>query len=92
MVDLKVFFITSRGIRQGDPILLFFFIILAEVLGRSISRKRALESWKGILIANGIEVSTHSQFTNDTCLFGEALMAEAKVMKQVLDDYNMALG
>ncbi|XP_059066517.1 uncharacterized protein LOC131053069 [Cryptomeria japonica] len=48
--------------------------------------------WKGIEIARGVEMTTHSQFADDTCLFGMASMQEETIMKQVLDRYSWATG
>ncbi|XP_059073459.1 uncharacterized protein LOC131874211 [Cryptomeria japonica] len=86
------FFSTSRGIRQGDPISPFLFILMAKVLGRLIAGKRDQGLWKGIEIAQGVVPTTHSQFANDTCLFEVASMCEASVMKKVLDRYLGATG
>ncbi|XP_057862593.2 uncharacterized protein LOC131070920 [Cryptomeria japonica] len=86
------FFSTSRGIQQGDPISPFLFILLAEVLGRSIAHKRAQRLWKGIEIAQGVDSTTHSQFADDTCLFGVASMHKASVIKKVLDKFSWATG
>ncbi|XP_057836467.1 uncharacterized protein LOC131046699 [Cryptomeria japonica] len=86
------FFSTSRGIRQGNPISPFLFILLAKVLGWLIARKRAQGMCKGIEISRAVESTTHSQFANDTCLFGVASMHEASVMKNVLDIFSWATG
>ncbi|XP_059066640.1 uncharacterized protein LOC131857883 [Cryptomeria japonica] len=40
------FFPSSRGIRQGDSISPFLFILMVEVLGCSIARKRSQGLWK----------------------------------------------
>lgn len=84
------FFPTSQGIRKGDPISPFLFILMVEVLGQSISRNIFWGMWKGIEIARGVDSTTHSQFADDTCLFGVASMHEATVMKKVLDTYSWA--
>lgn len=86
------FFSTSRGIRQGDPISSFLFILLAEVLGRSIAHKRAQGMWKGIEIDRGVDSTTHSQFADNPCLFGVASRHEASVMKKVLNRFSWATG
>ncbi|XP_057840916.1 uncharacterized protein LOC131050447 [Cryptomeria japonica] len=65
---------------------------MAEVLGRSIARKRDQGLWKGIEIAQGVDSTTHSQFVDDTCLFGVASMHEASVIKKVLDRFTWATG
>ncbi len=46
----------DKGLRQGDPISLFLFIIMAEALGRLVSRKKREGRWKGIRVAVGIDL------------------------------------
>lgn len=53
------FFSTMRGLRQGDPISTFLFVIMAEVLGRGISTLRGEGKWLGVLVANGVDTVTH---------------------------------
>lgn len=70
----------------------FLFIIMAKDLGRSISALQMEDRWKGIKVANGIKNSTHLQFADNTILFGEANIREAKIIKICLDDYYKASG
>lgn len=82
------FFDSNKGIRQGDPISPFLFIILVEVLGRLISKKQSNGHWKGIKIVEGIDPISYLQFVDDTFLMGEVDFREARVMKETLDAYG----
>lgn len=86
------FFEQEKGIRQGDPLSPFLFIIMAEVLGRLIQRQRELGQWKGIKITETVEPLTHLQFVDDTFLAGVASIEEANVMKETIELYGRISG
>ena len=62
----------EKGIRLGNPLSPFLFIILVEVLGRLIIIKRNRGLWKGVKVARGVEVVSYLQFVDDTFLTWEA--------------------
>lgn len=86
------FFESTKGIRQGDPLSPFLFIIMAKVLGHFISKKWEVGAWKGVQIAAGVNPITHLQFADDTFLAGDASAREGRVMKETLDIYEKASG
>ena len=88
----RVFFPDYQGLCQVDLISPCLFSLLAEMLGRTITRKHVIGQWKGILIARGIEATAHSQFVDDTCFFSVASMEEVRTMKTVLEMYRRATG
>jgi len=81
----------SRGIRQGDPLSPFLFVILAEGLGRSI--KAAIQSHKlrGLSMHQALAIS-HQQFVDDNMLFGHPSVQEARTFKFILDSFSKASG
>ncbi|XP_057836614.2 secreted RxLR effector protein 78-like [Cryptomeria japonica] len=76
------FFQATNGLRQGDPLSLFLFVLMAEVLGRSIKFSVGQGAWKGISIKGYMEPVSHLQFVDDTILFGEASKREALIIKK----------
>ncbi|XP_071705038.1 uncharacterized protein [Rutidosis leptorrhynchoides] len=60
-----------RGIRQGDPLSPYLFIIMAEGLNTFI--KRALEGnlFKGVEIGKDRVSISHLQYADDTIIFGD---------------------
>ncbi|XP_059066285.1 uncharacterized protein LOC131857616 [Cryptomeria japonica] len=61
---------------------------MAEVLGRNIKKHVSLGLWRGISIHENMEPISHSQFANDTILFGEATVREAITIWKVLDCFE----
>lgn len=88
----KDFFGISRGLRQGDPISPFLFIIMVETLGKTIDKAHTNNQIKGIKITNGIEPITHQQFADDTMLLGAAKELEARNFKKILTKYSKESG
>lgn len=85
------FFAASRGLRQGDPLSPFLFIIIAEAL-RSINQLKENGRWKGMTITMGLDPITHQQFADDTILFVTACRTKARVIGSFLDSYCKASG
>ncbi|XP_059066192.1 uncharacterized protein LOC131857542 [Cryptomeria japonica] len=86
------FFHATNGLRQGDPLSPFLFVLMAEILGRNIKKLVETRLWKGVHIHDSIDPISHSQFVDNTILFGEATEKEAKVMKMLLNDYEKGSG
>lgn len=85
------FFPSSRGVRQGDFLSPSFFIIMAESLSRLIAYKNSKKIWAGISIRSQLIV-THTLFVDDSLLFGKAILKEALVIMENLDEYFNASG
>ncbi|XP_012468921.2 uncharacterized protein LOC105787003 [Gossypium raimondii] len=85
-------FFPSQGLRQGDPISPYLFLICDE--GLSTLLRRAVS--RGVL--NGFRVSrqapriTHLFFTNDSLIFGDASINGAMVIKEILEAYAKCSG
>ncbi|XP_059067089.1 uncharacterized protein LOC131858110 [Cryptomeria japonica] len=82
------FFKASNGIRQGDPLSPFLFVLMAEMLDKQIKNKVDQGLWKGFSISERLSPVSHSQFTDDTILFGYASEREALVIGSVLEAYE----
>ena len=59
----------ERGLRQGDPISPFLFILVAEVLNRMILKVKELQLVDGVEIGKDKVEVTHLQFADDTVIF-----------------------
>lgn len=59
----------QRGIRQGDPLSPYLFILCVDVLSHLINSRVADGDIQGILIVLGVPGITHLQFADDSLFF-----------------------
>eukprot|EP00253_Pinus_taeda_P024545 PITA_24545 len=85
-------FIPLRGLRQGDPLSPFLFILMMEEMGRSIKHAKIVGKVKGIQLSEDGQALTHQQFFDDTMLQGIPTVKEALAYKQILREFSMGLG
>ncbi|GAA0153793.1 hypothetical protein LIER_11950 [Lithospermum erythrorhizon] len=78
----------SRGIRQGDPLSPYLFIICTEGLIALIRDACLKGTIKGIKLGAMLEHLSHLLFANDTLLLGEATVEEALSFKAILSQYE----
>ena len=62
-------FNTSRGIRQGDPLSPFLFVLVADALNKLVLRARCKGLVEGFKIGKERVGLTHLQFANETIFF-----------------------
>lgn len=76
---LKEFFGESTGLRQGDPLSPFLFIMVSEVLRRMIKRaKMGFISGFKLGKEEGVTIS-HLQFVDDMMIFCDAEVRQVKM-------------
>lgn len=78
----------QRGVRQGDPISPYLYILCAEGLSSSIRCYEEAGLIHGCRIARGAPSISHLLFADDCYFFFRANQAEAAVMKSILSKYE----
>ncbi|XP_031124298.1 uncharacterized protein LOC116027009 [Ipomoea triloba] len=85
-------FIPKRGLRQGDPLSPYLFILMMECLSRLISKEIHHGSLHGVTISRGAPVISHLIFADDCFLFCRANSLEAGLLKEILKEFSAASG
>lgn len=65
-------FTASRGLRQGDPLAPFLFLMVSKVLSRLITRAELHNLIKGVKLNLAAPSIMHLFFANDVLLFSRA--------------------
>jgi hypothetical protein len=85
-------FSPTRGIRQGDPISPYLFLIAAEGLSFFLKSQVLSSTLNGIKVASSAPSVNHLLFADDSLLFFEANTEGAMEVKLVLTKYCKASG
>ena len=84
--------IPSRGLRQGNPISPYLFLICVEGLSAMLKKEEAIGHIKGISVCRGAPRISHLLFTDDSLVFCRATMEESNRVMKILEDYERDLG
>lgn len=82
----------TRGLRQGDPLSPYLFLLCAKVFTALLDKKVDEGLLQGIKVCDEAPTINHLLFADDSLLFGKATSAECLVIKSVLADYEAASG
>ncbi|XP_059450878.1 uncharacterized protein LOC132181647 [Corylus avellana] len=85
-------FSPKRGLRQGDPLSPFLFILGTEVLSRLLFREETLGNIKGLKISRNTPAIHHLLFADDLLIFGKATLKEANTICSCLKKYCLWSG
>ncbi|XP_019183955.1 PREDICTED: uncharacterized protein LOC109178858 [Ipomoea nil] len=80
------------GIRQGDPLSPYLFILCAKALSILLQQAEASGDIHGVKVARGSPAVTHLFFANGSLWFFTANQREAFKIKECLDGYCEASG
>nr|XP_023911306.1 uncharacterized protein LOC112022914 [Quercus suber] len=82
----------SRGIRQGDPLSPFLFLLCTEGLNGLINKAAHQGNIKGYSLCRNSPHLTHLLFADDSLLFCKATIEECHRVLDILDVYGRCSG
>ena len=82
----------SRGIRQGDPLSPYLFILCMEALGYLVDEKCKDKSWSPVKSSNNGVAFSHLFFVDDLVLFAKADFVNCSTIWDVLDSFCANFG
>jgi hypothetical protein len=80
-------FIPTRGIRQGDPLYPYMFLLCAEGLSSSLLHVEEIGGIEGVKMCRGAPSVSHLLFANDSLILLKAYLNNAISLQQVLESY-----
>ncbi|CAL1383537.1 unnamed protein product [Linum trigynum] len=82
----------SRGIRQGDPLSPFLFILMSNALTFLIDKAVSQNQLKGIRLNARCPILTHCLFADETVILGKADHQEAEKILDLIREYGAITG
>lgn len=89
MNDREIFVLEPNcGIRQGDPLSPYLYILTANVLSCLITEVAIANQWEGIRISKNSSPITHLFYADDSLLFMKATTEQFERVKIIIDKFN----
>src|SRR3954465_9695010 len=76
-------FVVEKGLRQGDPLSPFLFVLVTEGLVGLVKKSSKIGEFKGIAF-NGVCEVDLLQFADDTLMMGECSWRQVWAIKAIL--------
>ncbi|KAK5784761.1 hypothetical protein PVK06_039291 [Gossypium arboreum] len=90
--EMSVWFEPSRGLRQGDPLSPYLFLICAKGFSTLLHEVEQNDLIRGTPIGRGKFSVNHLFFADDCILFGDASKEGANMVRSVISEYEQASG
>nr|KYP32426.1 Putative ribonuclease H protein At1g65750 family [Cajanus cajan] len=85
-------FAPTRGLRQGDPLSPYLFVLCMERLALRINELNSEGCWNPIHLSPGGPPISHLLFANDVIFFSQATNDQVQVMASMLENFCTASG
>jgi hypothetical protein len=86
------YFHPQRGIRQGDPISPYLFVICMDKLSHLITQAVHETKWKPMRAGRNGPLISHLMFADDLILFAEANVDQMNVVLNIIDQFCQLSG
>ncbi|XP_071920756.1 uncharacterized protein [Coffea arabica] len=90
--ECKEYIVPERGIRQGDPLSPYLFLICSEGFSSLLKRATQTRNMAGMKRSRHGPSITHLFFADDSLIFCKANSQEAKELKRILEVYEQESG
>ena len=77
----------SRGLRQGDPLSLYLFILCADVLARLVNREVERGAIKSVKVSPRVAAISQLFYADDVILFCGAKISEVDMLMRYIEKY-----
>ncbi|XP_060965474.1 uncharacterized protein LOC133034409 [Cannabis sativa] len=78
----------ERGIRQGDPMSPYLFLLCNEVLSRLLSLEQDRGRLHGIKVARNVPALSHLMFADDTIIFSRANLRDIETLNDCIQQFE----
>ncbi|KAK3204478.1 hypothetical protein Dsin_018524 [Dipteronia sinensis] len=92
MTDFDQLVYISRGLRHGDPLSPYLFLICEEGLSQLFRRAENMGDIYGFKCSRQGPKISHLFFVDDSMIFTKALERDCKAIKHILEIYSRASG
>lgn len=82
----------TQGIRQGDPLSPYLFILCSEILSGICAAAMRRGTLSGIQVARDSPKINHLLFADDTMFFAKTTERSVMALKEVIKKYETASG
>jgi hypothetical protein len=90
--DESELFTLSRGLREGDPLSPYLFLLCVESLTALLAKAELEEELIGVKVYREAPAISNLLFADDSLILMQADLGNASCLKRILDDYCAASG